>query len=144
MPQKFKENLKCFLTNEEKQALGSEMAEAVSRRIEHDKNLKSVTASIKSDIAREDSIISSCSEKIRSGYVFRNVECQNVKDFENKKVRTFRMDTGQVIRERDIDPEEMQKDLFKEEEVTDVAIIEDQGSPDEGHPEPPIETMETI
>lgn len=143
MAKKFTEKLKCFLTNEEKQALGSEMAESVSRRIEHDKSLKSVTASIKSDIAREDSIISSCSEKIRSGYIFRNVECQETKDFEEKKVRTYRMDTGQVIRERDMDPDEMQKDLFQED-VTDIAVIEDKGDNGGDQPEQPIEVMENI
>jgi hypothetical protein len=124
MPKKFTERLKCFFTNEEKQELGSQMAEAVSRRIEHDKALKSVNASIKSDIAKEDAVISGCSEKIRSGYEFRNVECQNIKDFQNEKILTYRMDTGQIIRERKMDPEEMQKDLFREEEVTDVAVIE--------------------
>jgi hypothetical protein len=141
---KFTERLKCFFTNEEKQELGFQMAESVSRRIEHCKSLKAVTAQIKSDIAKEDSIISSCSGKIREGYEFRQVTCQDFKDFEQGIVRTFRLDTSQIIRERKMEPEEMQKDLFKEDEVTDVAVIEDHGGNGGDQPDQPVEVMQEV
>ncbi len=137
MTKKYHERLKCILTNSEKQELGTQMAEAVSRRTEHDKALKSVTASIKSDIAKEDAIISSCSEKIRAGYEFRTVECQDILDFENNKVLTYRLDNGQIIKERTMEPEERQKNLFHDGEVTDIVVVDADSDSAFTPPEPP-------
>ena len=107
----FFESLKCILTSEEKQKLGSDMAEAVAKKTEAEKAKKSFLAQITSDIAKEEATISICSEKIRSGYEFRRIECKEVKDFENDKVISYRNDTGDKIRERQMEPEERQKQL---------------------------------
>ena len=108
----FYESLKCILTDTEKQEFGSQMAEAVARINEAEAELKSFSAQIKSRVAADEALVTGCSEKIRSGYEFRRVECQETKDYENERVFTVRLDTGALVREREMKPEERQKDLL--------------------------------
>ncbi len=117
------DSLKCILTDNEKQELGSQMAEAVGRLIEHEKALKSVTTSIKSDIAKEEAIISGCSQKIRSGYDYRRVECEKEKDYEHGMVICRRLDTLDVIKSREMEAEERQKNLQFEEDEEGRSIM---------------------
>jgi hypothetical protein len=136
----FYDRLKCTLTTEEILDLSAQMAQAYSRKVEHDKALKSITASIKSDIAKEDMIISNCSEKLNTGFEIRRVECKEVKDFENEKVLTYRLDVDPplLFRERKMDPEERQKELPLDEEEKLETEGEIQGEEDQ------VEVMETI
>ena len=108
---KFIQSLKCILTDSEKQELGSQMAEAVARVNEAEQELKSVSTQIKSKIAVDEALISGCSEKIRSGYEFRKVECEEVKDYENDRVTILRLDNFHVVSSREMKPEERQKEL---------------------------------
>jgi hypothetical protein len=114
----FTESLKCILTDEEKQNLGTVMAEAVARINEAEAELKSFQTQIKSRIAADESTMVTCSEKIRTGYEFRRVECREEKDYDNEKVRYIRLDTYDTYRIRDMEASERQKDLPLEKEET--------------------------
>jgi hypothetical protein len=108
---KFRQSLKCILTDEEKQEIGSQLAEAVARVNEAEQELKAVSTQIKSQIAVDEALISGCSEKIRSGYEFRKVECEEVKDYENDRVTIIRLDSYSTVSSREMKPEERQKEL---------------------------------
>jgi len=129
----FSENLKCILTDTEKQNLGAVMAEAVARINEAEAELKSFQTQIKSRIAADEATMITCSEKIRTGHEFRRVDCREVKDYENEKVIRIRIDTGETFYERSMEPEERQKDLPMDEKETSG-----------GNGGQPVEVMETI
>jgi len=131
--ERYNDSLKCILTDREKQELGAQMAEAVARCNEAEADLKSFSTQIKSKIAAEEAIISSCSEKIRSGYEFRRVECEKEKDYEHGIVICRRLDTYDLIKSREMAPEERQKKLPLDEE-------KESG----GNGNQPIEVMESI
>lgn len=102
------ESLKCVLTNEDIKRLGEQIAQAVARKAEAEADLKSVATQLKSKIAAEDAIITSNSEKIRSGYEWRNVECERIKDYQAGVVTIYRNDTGELVSERKMSYEERQ------------------------------------
>lgn len=129
----FTENLKCILTDEEKQNLGSVMAEAVARINEAEAELKSFQTQIKSRIAADEATMITCSEKIRTGHEFRRVDCREEKDYKAGKVRVYRLDTFDIVKSRDMEPEERQKDL----PIDDEATAGSNGGQ-------PVEVMETI
>ena len=107
----FSTNLKCDLTDAEKQNLGADLAEAIACKAEAESELKSFQTQIKARIAANDATILSCSEKIRKGYDFRNVDCKEIKDFEADKLFQIRLDTGKIIFERTLENYERQKEL---------------------------------
>ena len=113
----FYESLKCILTNEEKQELGEKLALAVNRIRESQDELKSCQTQIKSAIATDEAVVASCSEKIRSGYEFRKVECEEIFDYENNIVEKIRLDTKELMRTREMEPHERQKNLPLDEEI---------------------------
>ena len=125
MPEKtFYESLKCILTDDEKQKLGSDMAEAVARIAEAEADLKSFQTQIKAKVAADEAIVMTCSEKIRSGYEFRRIECEEFKDFESNKILISRLDTHEIIKERPMEPEERQKDLPLDNEEETAEVME--------------------
>jgi transposase-like protein len=115
----FTSNLKHNLTDEEKQNLGSDLADAIARKAEAESELKSFQTQIKARIAADDATILSCSEKIRKGYEFRNIECKEIKDFEADKLFQIRLDTGKIIFERTLENHERQKELPLENASTE-------------------------
>lgn len=125
MPEKtFYESLKCILTDDEKQKLGSDMAEAVARIAESEADLKSFqtqikakVAAIKAKVAADEAVVMTCSEKICSGYEFRRVECEEVKDYERNEVNVIRLDNYGFVRTRKMEPGERQKNLPLKEET---------------------------
>jgi hypothetical protein len=57
-------------------------------------------------------------EKIRTGSEIRMVECRLEKDFLSNSVKTYRLDTGELVEERSMTPEERQLFLVPETEPT--------------------------
>jgi len=115
----FSTSLKHDLTDEEKQNLGSDLADAIARKAEAESELKSFQTQVKARIAADDATILSCSEKIRKGYDFRNVECKEIKDLEADKLFQIRLDTGKIIFERILETHERQKELPMENASSD-------------------------
>jgi hypothetical protein len=117
--EKTKEYLKCPLTEAEMKAQAEKMAQNLSQIAQYEADLKSIKNQIGADIARCQADLGSAVEKFRSGFEMRNVDCEVVKTFELNMVRTYRLDTGELIRERAMTLEERQMmlDLQKKEEL---------------------------
>jgi len=56
--------------------------------------------------------VSSCADKLRTGYEMRQTDCLITLDHDNARVRITRMDTDEVIEDREMSEEERQMDLF--------------------------------
>lgn len=108
---KAKINLKYIFTDTDLLALAQEMARALNDQHEAEDELKSVSTQIKSKIALASAAANSASSKIRSGYEYRNVECEVLKNFTAGLVTTRRLDTGEVTDTRLMTSEERQVEL---------------------------------
>lgn len=95
-----KRYLKCFLTEEEKRELATDMAQAVCQRDSLENNMESIKAQIKAEVKKTEAIISGNAEKIRAGYEMREVECEVMIDRDKNSVTALRLDTGEIIEER--------------------------------------------
>jgi Skp family chaperone for outer membrane proteins len=126
------------LTEAELRIQAEKMAQNLSQIAQYEADLKSIKKQIESDIARCQADLGSAVEKFRSGFEMRNVDCEVKKDFETNTVRTYRLDTGEMIRERALTAEERQLmlDLEKKEEAPagEEKPGEDLPDTDAGHP----------
>lgn len=90
--------VKYIFIDKERLEMAQKMASAeatISRKMEE---LKSVTTTIKADIATQEGILHSFSEKIRSGYEMRPKEV-DVR-YEKGMVKYVDKETGEVLEER--------------------------------------------
>ena len=121
-----KKFLKCILTEEEKKQVASEMAQAICQKdsLENDSAIKdwgeerglcshcrnemeSIKAQIKAKVKEYEATIIGNAEKIRSGYEMREIECEMEIDRSQNMVWTTRLDTGEIIKERNLTFAEM-------------------------------------
>lgn len=109
-----KRYLKYVFTEEEKKLMGSDLAQKFAIHTEAEGRLKSVSTQIKSEISTIESQMASISEKIRSGYEYRDIECDVEMDYDRGRVVVIRMDTGEIVEDRAMSVDERQKPLFKD------------------------------
>ncbi len=96
--------VKYTFTDKEFLALSRKMASAEAAIGERMDELKSVSTTIKADIATQEGILHSCAEKLRSGYEMRPTECdvkydKGIAKFVNKS-------TSEVVEERPMTQDE--------------------------------------
>ena len=108
--------LKCILEDDEKLALGDEMAKAESERHSHEDKLASVSKQIKADIAACEAIIRKNASLLREGYEHRNVPIVTTRNFQERTVVVVRLDIDEEIENRDMRPDEAQMELQKAQE----------------------------
>lgn len=106
-----REYLKYTFDEDEKKELADKMADCISKKIEAEGNLKSIQTQFKSEIAKVDAELSQASEKYRSGFEMRNIECRVDRDYGRGVITIFRCDTGEFVKERAMTAEERQQDL---------------------------------
>lgn len=73
-------HLRCNLTDDEKLDAGRELAEATNTLTELENDKKRVNDDFKSKVSAAEAEVGVLSNKLRSGYEFRNVECDVVFD----------------------------------------------------------------
>ncbi len=111
--------VKHSFTGEESMALGQKMAQAESIISEKADELKSVSTTIKADIAAQEGVLHSCAEKLRTGYEMRQQEC--FADYSVKgRVKYIAKDTGEVLEERDLTEDEQLRLSGKRTDAEDV------------------------
>ncbi len=103
--------LKYEFSEGELREKAQEMARAVASKEQAEDKLKSIKTSINSDIAAADAKIRLCSEHLRSGYEFRNVECRKEINYTLGICQIIRLDTGEVVTSRAINHNESQMHL---------------------------------
>jgi hypothetical protein len=94
-------------TEKEIVELAQKMARAESTIGEKADELKSVSTTIKAEIAEQEAILHKCAEKLRSGYEVTPKEC-NV-SYNGNKIKYVEHQTGEVIEEREMTDEEQLK-----------------------------------
>ena len=110
-----KEYLKCNLTNAELLEYGNSLARLNTKANELKDQAKSVASDFKAKIDAAGSEAGVFARAIQNGFEYRNVECEIDRDYEVRKVFTTRLDTGEIIKTRDMTQEELQGHLFKDE-----------------------------
>lgn len=113
---KITQKLRCLLTDEEKICAGKELAEATEsiETLENDK--AQIVADFKAKITAAQAQISVLSNKLRSGYEFRDVACELRYDVPAKgQKQVFRLDTKKVVETAPMTEEEKQRQLPLEE-----------------------------
>ncbi len=101
--------LKYAFDEEEKKVLANEMALAVLSKDAAEDELVAVRAQISSRVKEAQGKLSSVAEKLRSGYEYRQIDCEIEKDFVAGKVRITRIDTGEIVEERKISDADAQQ-----------------------------------
>lgn len=101
-----------MLTGAELKDRGQELGQAHGKLDELDAQLAQAKSSNKAAKDPVESKIRELAQELRSGKTYRDVEVQEVHNYEEKKAFYIRLDTGDVVRERPLTEKELQADLF--------------------------------
>lgn len=110
------EFLRYHFTEDEKRDLAQVMAQNVIKIGELEKEKKAVTSQFASDINQETAKASSAAQRIESGFEMRTIDCEEHYIYGPNVVRTIRLDSGEVVKERTMTNAELQKSMFKEDD----------------------------
>ncbi len=109
------DSLKCAFTSVEREEIASECAKAIGEREAAEAAKKSADAQFKGRIEHASTTAADCARKLRLGYEWRGVKCEDTYDYETLTVRRIRLDTGELVSERAMTTEERQTGFaFKE------------------------------
>ena len=119
-------------SDQEKLDLSEKIVRAVSDISEAQRALKTFQMQIKGRKQEAEAVISSCASKLNEGYEMKNVPCLMVKDYEAGLISYESVETGEVMEERDMTPEERQMELTEadcreDEETGGAKDKEEQG-----------------
>lgn len=103
--------LKCQLTDAELLQAGRDLADSQQQMSELDSELKEMQQQIKSKIAREETRIGEITSMIRSGYTFRQVDCEQTKDYTDGVITVYRNDTNELVETEKMSQDERQTKL---------------------------------
>jgi hypothetical protein len=107
-----KRELKCTFTEKEIQEKAKALAYNCNLRDQAEEEKKSVTSDFKAKIDSYTATISSLSNNINNGWEYRSIDCEVQMDTPKEGVkRIVRKDTGEVVEELAMTPEEMQFEL---------------------------------
>lgn len=103
--------IKADLTVDEK----SGMCENISRIVGEIENLeeekKLFTQNVNATIKEKEAQISEVAEKVRRGWIEKQMECEVVSDFVRMTKRYYRIDTGELVETIRIKPEDAQMEI---------------------------------
>jgi len=106
-----KERLKYDFSDKEKLELGRELARELGELNQCEDELKEIKANYKAKIEKGQAAINYISQKIYSGYEYRLIGCELVKDFNAKYIMKVRLDTGESFGGRPMNPDELQQSM---------------------------------
>ena len=121
---RFSESLVCHLVPGE---VADRADRAARLQADHDQLAERIAAEQKSGKAQLARIAEEqhrLLEEVRTRQGYRPVECERKPDFEAGVLRTVRLDTGEVVRQRPLTPEERQTQLFVDHDYPDEWEIE--------------------
>jgi len=112
-----KRNLKHYFTEDEKQGIGADLAKATQKKYSLEDDKKAVMDQFKSRISGAEFDIKEKSLMLSQGYEFRDIDCEVIRDFVEKKISFRRLDIDEIVDTRDMMPHELQMELdFKKDE----------------------------
>ena len=114
----FTERLPCKLTPEEIRNKGMGIVDCMRTKVQLEMEKASLVDAIKSRLKDNDRRCVELAQHYETGIEWRDIECEDEKDFEHACIRTFRRDTNELLRTRIMKAEERQAALdFAEGEV---------------------------
>lgn len=108
-----REHLKCVLTETEIKAAGAQLARSYSEITDLEDQKKSSASDFKARIDGSTAQASILARKIQNGYEFRDIECEEVWNWDEKSVDVIRLDTFEVVKSRTMTAGELQQGLFE-------------------------------
>ena len=110
---KSREYLKYKFSDDELKELAQRIARGVQQKKSKEDEKKAVMAQFKSLIDSLAAEIGDDSQRLTNGYEMRNTECETAWHYpEEGRCTTFRCDTGEIVRQRKMNNEECQENLF--------------------------------
>lgn len=109
--ERFSESLPCILTPEQLADRANRSAHLVEDRDHLDEELKAVNKTEKSKIAKVESEIRSLSNEVRTRTTYREVRCERRYNYTTGRICEVRIDTGEVISDREMNDAKKQRDL---------------------------------
>lgn len=113
---KIKKHLRCILTDKELLGIGKELAESSNdlNQVENDK--KRVVSDFNAKVAEKEAIIAQLSNKISTGYEYRDVDCTVTYHFPKEGFKEIkRNDTSELIETLEMTEAECQEEIeFRE------------------------------
>ena len=107
----FTERLPCKLTQDEINQKGMGIVDCMRTKVQLEMEKASLVDGIKSRLKDNDRRCVELAQHYESGIEWRDIECEDEKDFEHACVRTFRRDTNELMRTRIMKAEERQAAL---------------------------------
>lgn len=117
------EFLRYDFTEEEIRDRAKQLALAVQTQTQVQEEQKVAQAQFKERVEAQVSLIGRLSRSINMGYEMRTIDCRI--DFHTPvqgTKRLTRLDTGEFVRDEAMSPHEMQEQLFKEEDMSEVDV----------------------
>lgn len=109
--EKSERNLKCILTQDEILVAARCMADAQEELHSLQNEADEWKTQHKAKEAAAESVIAAKGSMVRTGYTFRMVECETVRDYDKGKITTRRLDTSEIEQTRDMTTTESQMGL---------------------------------
>jgi hypothetical protein len=107
-------HLRCEFSEEELKDFSKVLARETQSLATAEEEKKVATAQFAERIARHKASTSQMSRNINNGYEMRMVQCEVLLDKPIRgTARIVRLDTGEVVKERVMTPEEMQMELIE-------------------------------
>lgn len=125
---KFKRQLPCDLTEDEKVKKGHKAGQLKKKIQKVRLEMKAATAVHKETLKDFQANLDTILDELETGQEERNVECYEKKDYNRKKAVVVRIDTGAEIETRTLSAEEFQVDL---PDVKDVGLTDGDGEEEE-------------
>lgn len=105
---------KHYLTEEEKQNAAREMSRLLVEQQEAEASRKAAASQFKAQLDSLAGQLSKIGTEYANGYRYQEIDCKVVRDTGHMKVQYFDVQTGELVCERPMGADEMQKKLFGE------------------------------
>ena len=102
------EFVKYTFTDEEKKNIATDMAQKIVTLQQVDDNLKAIKSDFKSQIDGIQAGINLAATKMNNGYEMRSVKCEVVPNWNKKVWEYINVDTGLVVKEKDMTTNDLQ------------------------------------
>lgn len=111
------EYLRYSFTDQELLDLSKQLARKLAEQERAQGELKEVTTQLKAVVTAKENEVSTLSHLVQNGYEYRNIECEVRFDHPDKGKKTMlRMDTGEIVSETKMTGEDLQGQLFWQQE----------------------------
>lgn len=116
--------IKYVFTDKEKTELADQLTLRISERDDLEQEKKDVTSTYNAQIKRADSDISTIAAEHRQGYKMKVHPCYEIFNYTEKTVFICRADTNEIVDQRTMTSDELQKDIwYPREEILELPAV---------------------